>query len=162
MKKLFKKDLDTSKLYSLQEMREYLDKQEEKRKNNKLIALWWKLGRYKDKAWTFLRYDIKYGVKNLWRWKKVIWHDRDWDYHYLLEVMKFKLVEMEKLQRVHGNSVDHLKYAKEIEDAIDVIQRLIDDDYLLDYEGEEIWKKQEEDLNELMSILNKKLLGWWD
>lgn len=31
------------------------------------------------------------GVKNLWRWFPVIWKDRDWDDHYIWEILKIKL-----------------------------------------------------------------------
>lgn len=160
---LFKKKLnDEERTWTLKELQEEWNKLDEKREKYKIVKFWWNVQRFTDKTWRFIRYDIKYGVGNFWKWRKVIWQDRDWSYHHLLQIMHFKLVEMEKLQRIHGNSVDHLKYAKEIEDAIDVIQRLIDDNYLLDYEGEEIWERQQADLNELTEILNKKLFGWWD
>lgn len=49
------------------------------------ISLWWKFeGRYYHK-------DFIKGIKNLWKWFPVIWKDRDWDDHYIFEVLKFKL-----------------------------------------------------------------------
>lgn len=49
------------------------------------IKLWWKFeGRYYHK--DFIR-----GIKNIWLWFPVIWKDRDWDDHYIFEVLKFKL-----------------------------------------------------------------------
>jgi hypothetical protein len=49
------------------------------------ISLWWKFdGRYYHK-------DFVRGVKNLWKWFPVIWKDRDWDDHYIFEVLKFKI-----------------------------------------------------------------------
>jgi hypothetical protein len=59
-------------------------------KNEKLgffekIGLWWKFeGKYYHK-------DFKNGIVNLWKWFPVIWKDRDWDDHYIFEVLKFKL-----------------------------------------------------------------------
>lgn len=35
--------------------------------------------------------EVIHGVKNLWKWFPVIWKDRDWDDHYIFEVLKFKL-----------------------------------------------------------------------
>ena len=32
---------------------------------------------------------IKYGVQNLYKWFWIIWKDRDWDHHYIFEVLKF-------------------------------------------------------------------------
>jgi hypothetical protein len=49
------------------------------------ISLWWKFeGRYYHK-------DFAKGIKNLWKWFPVIWKDRDWDDHYIFEVLKFKI-----------------------------------------------------------------------
>ena len=49
------------------------------------IYLWWIFdGKYFHK--NFVK-----GVKNLWKWFPVIWKDRDWDDHYIFEVLKFKL-----------------------------------------------------------------------
>jgi hypothetical protein len=50
------------------------------------IFLWWKFdGKYYHK-------DFINGVKNLWKWFPVIWKDRDWDDHYIWEILKFKLL----------------------------------------------------------------------
>lgn len=38
--------------------------------------------------------DIKAGFSNLWKWKKVIWKNRDWDFYYLYEMLEFKLIMM--------------------------------------------------------------------
>jgi hypothetical protein len=49
------------------------------------IKLWWKFeGRY------YYR-DFIQGIKKLWYWFPVIWKDRDWDQHYIFEVIKHKL-----------------------------------------------------------------------
>lgn len=49
------------------------------------------------------KFELKYiipnflrGVKNLYFWFPIIWKDRDWDYSFLLEVMKFKISRMSK------------------------------------------------------------------
>ena len=33
-------------------------------------------------------------LHNLWKWFPVIWNDRDWDHHFVFEVLKFKLKNM--------------------------------------------------------------------
>jgi hypothetical protein len=49
------------------------------------IRLWWKFeGRYYHK-------DVYNGIKNLIRWFKVIWSDRDYDDHYIWEILKTKI-----------------------------------------------------------------------
>lgn len=35
--------------------------------------------------------DFKLGIKNLIVWFPIIWKDRDWDDHYIFEIIKFKL-----------------------------------------------------------------------
>jgi hypothetical protein len=40
--------------------------------------------------------DIITGLKNLWKWFPIIWKDRDWDDHYIFEVLKFKLKKQAK------------------------------------------------------------------
>lgn len=36
-------------------------------------------------------YNIKNGVKNLWKFKFIIWNDRWYDYSYFIKLIKFKL-----------------------------------------------------------------------
>jgi len=49
------------------------------------IYLWWRFeARYFHK--DFIR-----GVKNLWRWFPTVWKDRDWDQHYIYEMLAKKI-----------------------------------------------------------------------
>jgi len=36
------------------------------------------------------------GIKNLWKYRKVIWEDRWWDYSFLMTMIKFKLKDTAK------------------------------------------------------------------
>jgi hypothetical protein len=38
-----------------------------------------------------LWFSVKNGIPNLWKWRKIAWYDRDWDYHHIYEVMYFKI-----------------------------------------------------------------------
>ena len=54
------------------------------------ISLWWKFeAKYYHK-------DFTRGVKNLWRWFPTIWKDRDYDGHYIFEVIRVKLEHQAK------------------------------------------------------------------
>ena len=54
------------------------------------IYLWWKFdGRY-------LHLEFIRGVKNLWKWFPVIWKDRDWDDHFIWQILIFKLKKQSK------------------------------------------------------------------
>jgi hypothetical protein len=51
----------------------------------RFIPLWWDMdGKYYHKY-------IKMGVKNLIYWFPIIWKDRNWDSHYIFDIMKHKL-----------------------------------------------------------------------
>jgi hypothetical protein len=60
------------------------------------IRLWWKFeGRY-------YHTDFIYGVKNLWNWFSIIWKDRDWDYDFTYNLLKFKLEKQAVYIYHHG------------------------------------------------------------
>lgn len=46
------------------------------------------------KIYTDVRYfflDLSRRIKNLWRWFPIIWYDKDYDDHFIFEVLKFKI-----------------------------------------------------------------------
>lgn len=49
-----------------------------------------KMSYYKTKIWHEY-YDFREGIKSLWRWRKVIWKDRTWGNHQILDILIFKL-----------------------------------------------------------------------
>jgi len=49
------------------------------------IWLWW------EHDGKYLHKEIKWGIQNLIYWFPIIWKDRNWDGHYIYEVMKHKL-----------------------------------------------------------------------
>ena len=54
-------------------------------KKLRYIPAWWNHdGKYYHKY-------IKFGVKNLIYWLPIIWKDRNWDSHYIFEIMKHKI-----------------------------------------------------------------------
>jgi hypothetical protein len=40
--------------------------------------------------------NINNGISNFWKWKKIIWKDRNWDDHYIFEILKHKLILQRK------------------------------------------------------------------
>ena len=69
--------------------------------------------------------DVIQGFKNLWKWLPIVWKDRDWDYHFIFEVLKFKIKNTakytEKKQRFVGWEKE-VRYMKICETLIDRIQ----------------------------------------
>jgi hypothetical protein len=77
--------------------------------------------------------DIKSGIKNLIAWFPIIWRDRDWDDHYIFEVLKFKIKKQAKYiadRNFHSN-------AKRDAEIMNLVVKLIeleqDETYGLEY-----------------------------
>jgi hypothetical protein len=51
----------------------------------RFIPLWW------NHEGKYLHLEVKNGIKNLIYWFPIIWKDRNWDSHYIFEIMKHKL-----------------------------------------------------------------------
>lgn len=100
------------------------------------ICLWWKHeGRY------YHKYLVQ-GIKNIWYWFPVIWKDRNWDTHFIYEVMKHKL----KAQAQYiGDKDRHTRAqqdARNMRICVNLIQKLQDDYYTLEhqyYHKDRVW-----------------------
>lgn len=69
-------------------------------------------------------------IKRFIRWFPIIWNDREFDYNYLLEVMKFKLEEMENFFRSkNAMSMYSEQRADEMRRCITTLDRMIKNDY---------------------------------
>jgi hypothetical protein len=66
------------------------------------------------------------GINNFWKWRKIIWGDRWWDYSFLLNILYFKLKIMEE----HWGRDTH--YVKDYEEK-ELLKKLITDlEWILD------------------------------
>lgn len=74
--------------------------------------------------------NCKYGIQNLIKWGPIIWKDRDWDHWFLYKILQFKLKQMEHLQRHYGNHINNEKVADKIKLCVNLLDRLIKEDYL--------------------------------
>jgi hypothetical protein len=90
---------------------------------------------------SFFRYDIPYGVKNLYLWFKVIWANRYWDYHFIFIILRHKLYLMEKYIRENDNHTEAKRDADQIKECLVILDRLVNDVYfdLAHKEYEEKW-----------------------
>lgn len=74
-------------------------------------------------------YKLRQGVKNLIKYFKVIWNDRDWDYEYLYDLLEVKLKNMQKYfanNKVWSASAE--KDAENIEYALYSLNKLRDEE----------------------------------
>ncbi len=53
--------------------------------------LYWRIYRWFKWEAKHAPREIAQGFKNLWKWLPIIWKDRDWDNHFIFEVLKFKI-----------------------------------------------------------------------
>lgn len=71
---------------------------------------------------------FKYGIKNLFTYFHIIWKDRDWDQYYFYVLLQFKLKKIRN--RLNLNLFEGSEnVVKEIDIAIEALERIIDDNY---------------------------------
>lgn len=82
---------------------------------------------------------LKAGLKNLFKWFPIIWRDRDFDYAYLLEIVKFKLQNMISCFNSHIEVTSTSNEVRYMKICISLIEKIESDfydfepcDYLLD------------------------------
>ena len=80
------------KLKTMEPEKDIFDQWDEEEKNSP----WYRkvsnnLYRWFANEGRYLHKDFISGVKKLWYWLPIIWKDRDWDSHYIFEIMKHKL-----------------------------------------------------------------------
>lgn len=118
------------------------------------IRLWWKF------EGSHYHRDFIKGIKNLWRWFPTIWKDRDWDSHYIYEVLRVKIQNQAKY--IGGRDI-HTE-AKRDSERMMLVSRLIklqqDEFYrmeYMDYEETEHWFEPYKDNPDLFEWRNKTL-----
>lgn len=69
------------------------------------------------------------GISNLWKWKSVIWKDRDFDYIFLLTILKFKIDKMIELYDHRDRYVGQERDKQKLKLCSNLLDRLIKNDY---------------------------------
>ncbi len=73
-------------------------------------------------------WNVRHGIRNLWDWAHVVWRLRDWDEHYLYDVMIHQLRLMERGTKYwHVARVDRSR--REMQVARALLERLRDGRY---------------------------------
>jgi hypothetical protein len=111
------------------------------------------------------------GIKNLWRWRKVIYNDRDWDQWYIYEILKTKLQHQSEHFQKHGWTTSAPTHAAEMRECIELIE-IVQNEVILDRVlQKDTWTKEdieaaEEEHNkarkELFDLIEKNIETWWD
>ena len=91
------------------------------------LKLWWKFeGKYYHK-------DFINGIKNIWRWLPTIWKDRDWDDHYIFELIRVKLEHQAKYIGDRDIHTMAKRDAEKMRLVAKLIKRQQDDFYGMEY-----------------------------
>ena len=112
------------------------------------------------------------GLKNLWKWRKPIYNDCDWDYWFIYQILKTKLEftadHLEK-QGIHENKDKDIAQIREVLELIDIVQneKIIDEVLSSDAEWtkdtfKEVDKKHNAAKKELFKKLHDGIDHWWD
>jgi len=128
--------------------------------------------------------NLYWNIKRLIQWIPIIWNDFNFDWVYLIKVVRLKLKLMEEFYESNDPvCVDAEKHAKSIKICRILCDRLIADEYMdclgLEFEGWNLsfqscslgvcsnWLRygdymQKQDLELLCKIIQKQLFSWWD
>ena len=100
------------------------------------IRLWWKFdGQY-------IHLEFIRGVKNLWRWFPTIWRDRDWDEHYIYELLLKKIEFQAQFIGARDIHTDAQRDAERMRLVARLIKLQQDETYgmeYMDYSKTNIW-----------------------
>jgi hypothetical protein len=83
-----------------------------------------------------MKYRIKQffrNIHNLIRWFPIIWKDRDWDHHFIFEILKFKLKNQAEYIGKRGNHLSAKRDAEIMMTCIRLIERIQDEYYASEY-----------------------------
>lgn len=119
-----------------------------------------------------LRYYI-HGIKNMWRWRKVIFSDQDWDYWYIYQILKTKIEFTAEYTEKYGYHVNDDKYVADMREVIrliDIVQneKIIDEAFQEGFDGwseerfKEVERRHAEAKQELFKKLHDNIDSWWN
>jgi ABC-type arginine transport system ATPase subunit len=88
-------------------------------------------------------------IKNFFYWGWKLRESHDWDYWFLYEIMYLKMKRMRNAIK-NGHIVWSEKNDKKMAEAIELLHRLMYNDYMDNYN------------KRLFDIINKHINSWWD
>jgi hypothetical protein len=111
------------------------------------------------------------GLKNLWKWRKTIYHDRNWDHWFIYQILKTKLeLQADHIEKngLHENSDRDVAEMREVVRLIDIVQneKIIDAALQAEKWSDELFdeadRKHNEAKKELFTKLHNGIDHWWD
>jgi hypothetical protein len=132
---------------------------------------YWKLYRWFKWKFKYQHKYIKYGIQNLYKWFWVIWNDRDWDHHYIFQVLKFKLEKQANHLAENGFHNNAQRDAELMMTCVRLIDKLQNEYYYdeLCKSGvrsseavQNVIAKHKKAKRLLFKIMNDRIEEWWD
>ena len=132
---------------------------------------YWRLYRWVRWELPYQHKYIKYGIQNLYKWFWVIWKDRDFDYHYTYQVLKFKLEKQAKHLGERNWHESSKRDAELMMTCVRLINKLQNEEYFEAYydskpmNNEMIHKclaQHSKAKRLLFRIMEEKIESWWD
>ena len=132
---------------------------------------YWRLYRWIKWELPYQHKYIKYGVKNLYKWFWVIWKDRDWDHHYIFQVLKFKLEKQANHLAENGFHNNAQRDAELMMTCVRLIDKLQNEYYydelcksgVRSSEAVQIVIDRHNKAKRLLfKIMNERIESWWD
>ena len=96
------------------------------------------------------------GIKNIIQYFNIIYNDRNYDYDFLLELMYFKLKRMKIYFEQSKVSIQDKQTVKEINKAINALEKYRDCEYNYDFSGETHF------LECFFDEIKNNIRGWWN
>jgi hypothetical protein len=91
------------------------------------IKVWWKFEA------QYYPSNLFKGIKNLIKWFKVIFNDRDWDDHYIWEILKFKLKNQANYIGKHNRHESAKRDVEIMMTCVKLIEKIQDQYYITEY-----------------------------
>jgi len=110
-------------------------------------------------------------TRNLFRWLPIIWKDEQWDYHFIFEILKYKLTIMSEYIRKNNNHTSSKYDADRMMLAVRLIDKVQNEEYideLIDYNDltkemlDRADAKHAKAKRILFKLLENYIEKWWD
>jgi len=104
--------------------------------------------------------DIKQGIKNLIYWSKIIWRDRNWDDHYIFEILKHKLKAQAKYIGDRDFHTRAQTDARDMRICVSLIEKIQDEFYeheYFDYHKEKHWFEKCSDMGDYSTLETEQI-----
>lgn len=103
--------------------------------------------------------EARVGLRNLRRWFPIVWADRDYDWMFLIVILKFKIKNMQR-RTLMVPYEGHELIADEMGAVVDLLEYFIGDEgYVADsFSNQEVYESNKKKLWDLLNNFD----AWWD